>query len=126
MKIALARWDKYISPLLDAAQEILLAEVDKGQVTSRRQVRLVNDGTGVSLPEQLGELGIDVLICGGISNALYYWLVARGIQVFPWVSGEVEEVLRAYLRGELYRSRHTMPGYQRWRRRHRRRWRRGW
>lgn len=126
MKIALARWGNYISPLLDAAQEIMLAEVEKGQITSRRQIRLVNDGTGLSLLEQLMGLGVNVLICGGVSNYLYYWLVARGIQVFPWVSGEVEEVLQAYLQGSLYHPRYTMPGFCRWRHRHRSRWGRGW
>ncbi len=118
MKVALARWGNRISPLFDVAQEALVVEISRGRIISRRQVRL-DDSVWPFRVEQLIRLGVRVLICGGISNFLYHQVVARGIQVIPWVSGEVEEVLQAYLQGQLYRERFAMPGCRRWRHRHR-------
>ncbi|AEG15696.1 Dinitrogenase iron-molybdenum cofactor biosynthesis protein [Desulfofundulus kuznetsovii DSM 6115] len=118
MRVALARWGNRISPLFDVAQETLVVEISRGRLISRRQVKL-DDLGWPSRVEQLVHLGVRVLICGGISNFLYHQVVARGIQVIPWVTGDVEEVLQAYLQGQLYQERFAMPGCRRWRHRHR-------
>ncbi|SHJ48949.1 NifB/NifX family molybdenum-iron cluster-binding protein [Desulfofundulus thermosubterraneus] len=118
MIVALARWGGRISPLFDVTQEALVVDIGRGGLISRRQVRLDDPGWP-SRVEQMVHLGVEVLICGGISNFLYHQLVARGIQVIPWVTGDVEEVLQAYLQGRLNQERYAMPGCRRWRHRHR-------
>jgi hypothetical protein len=37
-------------------------------------------------------------------------LSAGGINVIPWISGPAEDVLKAYLNGDLFHSRFLMPG----------------
>jgi predicted Fe-Mo cluster-binding NifX family protein len=54
---------------------------------------------------------VEVLICGAISRYFYSLLInVAGIDVIPWVSGSIEEVLNAYMKGNLYRQKFLMPG----------------
>jgi predicted Fe-Mo cluster-binding NifX family protein len=55
-------------------------------------------------------LGVDVLICGAISAPLRAVLAAEGVRVIPNRCGFVEEVLRAFLSGELTEQAFLMPG----------------
>lgn len=56
------------------------------------------------------ELGVAVLICGGISRPLRQMIEACGIRVYPWMAGPVDEVLEAYRQGRLHEPRWMMPG----------------
>ena len=44
---------------------------------------------------------VDSLICGGMQAFYENMIEASGIQVIPWVSGIVEDLLALHLRGEL-------------------------
>ncbi|HHW43415.1 MAG TPA: hypothetical protein GXX25_06325 [Desulfotomaculum sp.] len=121
VKVAIAKWENSISPLFDVSRELLVAEVERGQVITRRLVRFV-EGDWFSRIEQVVNQGVETLICGGISDFYYRHLLARGIRVIPWVTGEVEEVLQAFGQNELSGKKFAMPGSGRWRRRCRRGW----
>jgi predicted Fe-Mo cluster-binding NifX family protein len=60
--------------------------------------------------KRLKELGVDVVLCGGISNPLRGMTEAAGIRVIPWLSGRVDDVLAAYFSGSLTDERFAMPG----------------
>ena len=62
------------------------------------------------LAMRLEQLGVDVVICGAISRCLSRHLEMRGIQVVSFVSGDVDEVLRAYASGTLGDHRFLMAG----------------
>ena len=47
---------------------------------------------------------MDVLICGGIQDRIEDIIRASGIQVHSWVSGNVEDLIVSFLRGELVSS----------------------
>lgn len=49
----------------------------------------------------LKDLGIDVLICGGIGGGAKNALTEAGITFYPYVQGDAEEAVRAYLNGTL-------------------------
>jgi predicted Fe-Mo cluster-binding NifX family protein len=53
------------------------------------------------------------LICGAISRGFSKILEGSGIHIVPGISGHPEDVLNAYLRGDLFSSKFFMPGYQR-------------
>lgn len=120
MKVAIPDWQGRVSPVFDVAEEVLLVDLDDGEKNIRR-----TESLGSTLPHdrtrRLGELGVNVLVCGAISWPLEALLTASGIQVIPLVCGEVEEVLLAFRNGMLEEERFAMPGCCRQRqRRHRR------
>ena len=99
-KIAIPVFENRISNRLDCSENIMLYSVDNEKVKSCETIRLVRANPSEKLNVLL-ELGIDVLICNGITNFYSYKLKESKIQVIPWISGESEDVLQHYLKGEL-------------------------
>ena len=110
MKIAIPAYEKTISNVFDFAAHLCLVDIENGRELNRSEVELKAE----SLPQRAGRLknlGVDVLICGAISRALACMVSASGIEVLPFVTGRVDDVLQAYLTGQLAKSQFTMPGY---------------
>jgi predicted Fe-Mo cluster-binding NifX family protein len=59
---------------------------------------------------RLADLGVDTLVCGAISRSMREVVAASGIRVISFVSGERDEVVRAWLGGGLDQPAFTMPG----------------
>jgi predicted Fe-Mo cluster-binding NifX family protein len=109
MKIAVPVWNDSVSNVFDFAGRLLLVEFDGSKEVSRSEVPVQVQ----SLPERavwLNRLGVNILLCGAISRALANMVAASGIEVLPYVTGRVDEVLQAYLTGQLIQPRFTMPG----------------
>jgi predicted Fe-Mo cluster-binding NifX family protein len=96
MQVALTVWEGRISPLFDSTRMLLVLNV-KGRRINDRHYEPLNCDSAVARAARLHELGVDVLICGGISNTFADQIEARGIKLIPFSSGRIEDVLRAYL-----------------------------
>ncbi len=110
MKIAIPIYGDNISNVFDFAHSLLLLEIENGREVNRSEVELKAE----SLPQRAGRLKnleVDVLICGAISRALATMITASEIEVLAFVTGRVDDVLEAYLTGQLAKSQFTMPGY---------------
>ena len=124
MKIAIPVWDDYVSSAFDFAHLLLLVDIENGSEIGRSEVPLKVE----SLPARaakLKDLEVDVLVCGAISRALANMVAVSGIQVLPYVTGRVDDVLRAYLAGQLVQPQFALPGYWPGARKGFGRWRRG-
>ncbi len=122
MKVALPIWNSRVSPVFDTAERMLIVDFNGDSVVGSEEYQFHNVFPPLRSKE-LCDIGVDVLICGAISNPLAGMIHDTGIRLLPWVSGEVDEVVDAFRRGELSDSRYFMPGC-RGRRRHARRRRR--
>jgi predicted Fe-Mo cluster-binding NifX family protein len=71
---------------------------------------LLLDDFPVQKTLRLVELGIETLICGAITRNLNAVIFSYGIQVIPFVAGDLHEVVQAWLRGCLARDSFVMPG----------------
>ena len=109
MKVALTVWEGHISPLFDATRMLLVAKIERREVTETHfePFECESDFSRVS---RLDQLGIDVLICGGISRFFANFIEARNIRIIPFSSGTVSEVLEAFIQGTLFSNRFRMPG----------------
>ncbi len=117
MNVAIPIADGRISPVFDAARRVLLVEVDRGREVCRTQAVLA-ESAPLSRAQRITELHVDVLICGAISRPLEATLAGSGVEVIPRTCGQVEEVLQAYMNGELTDRAFLMPGSSgRWKRR---------
>ena len=110
MRVAIPVWRGRVSPVLDVAEKVLLVEVDTGHEVSRNLERF----DSCLLPQRarrFSELGVDVVICGAISQPLADMLLASEIRVFPCIIGDVEDVLKSYLDDGVTDPSFFMPGY---------------
>ncbi len=109
MKIALPVWQERISPVFDTARTLLVIEYQD----NREVERIIRELPEKSLTERvrlLADLEVNRLICGAISNQLANLVLASGIQVIPFVTGEVNDILHAFLSDRIHDARFFMPG----------------
>ena len=109
MKTAFAYWDNRIAPVFDIARQIHLVESDSGRVVGESE-EILADGMPVRKVIQLAQLGISTLVCGAISSPLHEMVTASSIQVIPFVAGNLDEVIQAWLVGKLDNDSFSMPG----------------
>ena len=109
MKVAVTVWENRISPLFDATRTLLIADVHNHVVTEKHLVSF-DCISPFSRAATLEELGVDTLICGGVSDFFANLIEARNIRIIPFVAGRVDEVIDAYLRDSLCHKRFRMPG----------------
>ena len=109
MRIAIPIWDDRVSSAFDFAHRLLLVDIERGCEIKRKEISLLPE----SIPEKanrLKTLGVKVLICGAISRSLASQVMASGIRVLPYVVGQVDEILGAYLTGKLVQPQFALPG----------------
>lgn len=110
MRIALTVWNGRIAPLFDVASTLVLTDTGE-EAADRSRVIAVPEAAGrmqrVSL---LAANGVEVLICGAVSRQVHRLISSTGIEVHPFVSGDVEEVMEAFLSGDLDTDSFRMPG----------------
>jgi len=108
MKFAIATSNGRVSPVFDVARQLLVLDVVDGNVTGQSEAQLEEHAD--RKVEQLAESGIEVLICGALSQSLSEMLVLRGVQVIPFIAGATDDVLKAFVAGNLDRAQFAMPG----------------
>ena len=97
MKVAVTVWNNRISPLFDATRTLIILDIQHGVVNERYRVS-VDCTSPFSRAANLSEMGINTLICGGVSDFFAKLIEARNIKIIPFVAGRVDEVIDAYLK----------------------------
>ena len=109
MRIAIAHWQNRISPVFDVSDRLLLIDIENGIELKREDNGLKCRGT-FERAREVSRLGVQVLLCGAISRPLETALISTGVRVEGFKSGGLEEVLSAYIKGNLADKRFQMPG----------------
>ncbi len=109
MKLALSVFKDCISTVFDAADQLLILDLEDG-AEPRRYTAKFNGKDPASRISDLKASGIDVLICGAISRPMERSFTSRGVTVHSFVRGPVEEVLAAYLGNRLGLEVFSLPG----------------
>ena len=108
MKIAITIWGTKISPVFDSARTLLVVEVQGANVIERRHEPFEGHLLNRSLM-LIRALDVRVLLCGALCEAPARILEANGVEVIPFLSGDVEKVIESYvLGGDL--ARFSLPG----------------
>lgn len=106
MKIAIPMFNSRVSPRFDCAAKILIATIESGKVSERQEYALANLHP-IRRSSLLCELGVTVLICGGISSFCHRFILNNKIRVIPMIQGEIEDVLNDFMKGRLISFRAT-------------------
>ena len=112
MKAAFSVWNQRIAPVFDVSRRVVVVEVQAGEVVDRRDLEFDECDPFFKL-ERLAELRVQALVCGAISRPLAEVAVHLGMELFPFIAGDLEEVMTAYLKGGLQSPALAMPGCRR-------------
>jgi predicted Fe-Mo cluster-binding NifX family protein len=107
--IAVPNCQGRVSPVFDVAARLLVVRL-KGEAELERREVVLFEQQPEGIVRSLRELGINVLICGGISQGLQVALEQAGIRVLAQICGEIDVVLAAYRTGRLNSPEFIMPG----------------
>ena len=109
MLIAVPNCQGRVSPVFDVAARLTLVRL-AGEAELERKEAVLFEKQPDGIVRSLGELGIQVLICGAISQGLQVALEQVGIRVVAQICGELDSVIGAYRRGTLGQPEFAMPG----------------
>ena len=100
MKIAVTFNNGEVFEHFGHAEKFKVYEVEDGKVVSSEVIGTVGAGHG-AMAGLLSDNSIDALICGGIGEAASEILNEKGIEVYSGISGNADEAVEKFLKGEL-------------------------
>lgn len=112
MRIAIAHWQGRVSPVFDVSNRLFLIEIENGREQGRKSINL-SACNPFERAKEVSNLAPDVLLCGAVSHDLETALVGLGVEVVGFLCGGLEEVIEAFIHGQLFEVRYQTPGYRR-------------
>jgi predicted Fe-Mo cluster-binding NifX family protein len=112
MRVAIPLWQGRVSPVFDESSRILLVDVSNKQEQRRQEESLISQNP-FERAQLLPKLGVDLLICGMISQTQRAALASAGVRIIPHICGSMEDVIAAFLDGRIESGALLMPGCSR-------------
>lgn len=109
MRVAIPIFQNRISPVFDWCRDLLLLDTPLDPNGERRQLRI----DALDPPqrvERLLELGVELLVCAGISTFLLSAIESIGIRVISGVAGPIDDVIKDISDNGFVGSDFAMPG----------------
>lgn len=100
MKIAVTYENGQVFQHFGHTEEVKVYEVVDNEIKNNSIISTEGHGHG-ALATFLKEIGVEVLICGGIGTGAQNALTNAGIKFFGGVVGNADEVVNNYLSGQL-------------------------
>ena len=109
MKVAVTEHQGRIAPVFDTSTRLLLFthSIEGDREIASEDWSMVARHIRAT---RLRELGVEALICGGISCWMEEQIIRQGIQLMPWRAGEISELLTALRKGTITDPCYAMPG----------------
>ena len=100
MKIAVTYSNGEIFQHFGHTAQFKVYEVQEGRIVRAEVIDTNGSGHG-ALAGMLSDLGIEVLICGGIGGGAQMALAQAGIELYGGVSGDADDAVVAFVSGNL-------------------------
>ena len=100
MKIAVASEGIMVAEHFGHCENFNIYEIENNQVIKSESVPNPGHKPGF-LPNYLNDMGIDIIISGGMGSGAIDIFNEKGIRVIIGVGGETIDAVKAYLNGEL-------------------------
>ncbi len=112
MRLAIAVDGDMVATAFDFARELLLVENNEKSILSRKTIALPENIVPLQAA-YLNDLGIEILICGSISNQLSSMVQFHNIEIVSGIAGSVEMILKEYLNNDKELNQYRLPGFLR-------------
>ncbi len=101
MKILIPSENNRVAPRFCAANNFMVFDIlDNGEIKDKKIIDVSGKGN-FEKAKFVKELKIDIVLCLGIENWIYYYLTGFGIRVLPGINGDIETVINALIFGRL-------------------------
>lgn len=100
MKIAIATEGTNVSGHFGKCENFTIVEIENSNVKSKAVINASGNQHGL-LPAFLASNNVNVVIAGGMGEGARQNLISNNIEIISGASGNIEEVISAYLNGSL-------------------------
>lgn len=100
MKIAAAAMGKTVARHFGHCENFILFDTENGAITKEESIPNPGHRPGF-LPNFLGDLGVEVIIAGGMGGGAVDIFNERNIEVIVGVEGDAKAAVEEYLKGNL-------------------------
>ncbi|MBN2362800.1 NifB/NifX family molybdenum-iron cluster-binding protein [candidate division WOR-3 bacterium] len=108
MKLAISVWNDRIAPVFDASESAVVYSFQTDGSVEKIFFSLSQE----TVQEKVGflyEKGVTALICGAISEKGSREVLSKGIELIPFVAGDITDVLNAWT-NRSSKIEYSMPG----------------
>ncbi|WP_020589241.1 NifB/NifX family molybdenum-iron cluster-binding protein [Desulfobacter curvatus] len=109
MKIAITTWGNRVSPVFDAAQTLLIADIENQSIHSKKYESFKPDDIA-ALVSLLNREKVTALVCGAISETYATRLIENRIRMFSFITGNAMDVLECLAAHHIIKPSFMMPG----------------
>jgi predicted Fe-Mo cluster-binding NifX family protein len=109
MNVAITVWENRISPVFDSGRTLLVAEI-KGNVLVNSSYLIFDFDHPLELFRMLHAEKVRTIICGAISEGHANMLLAEGFELISFITGDVHQVLKSFIKGDPLGEDFKMPG----------------
>lgn len=99
MKIAIPLFKDRVAPHFGSSAKVLLVEIVNGTVKQEAKWEVGGEG-GMDMARHLVNLGVEKIVCGGISRLHKQWLMDKGVLVEDNQKGDAREIIERILSGK--------------------------
>jgi predicted Fe-Mo cluster-binding NifX family protein len=100
MLVAIPLLESRVSPRCLFAEIMIVVQIEDGEVVSRDE-HLIGGLSDDELLDELVELKVDTLICGGVTREFIEDADMCGIRVINNVAGELDKIMEALKEGRM-------------------------
>ena len=108
-KIAVTLWEHRVSPVFDSARTLLIAEIDGHSLIGTKQLPFDPENP-LGLLRTLRTEQVILLICGAISENSAAMIESAGVELIPFIAGDIQLVLEYFLQSQSLGAQFKMPG----------------
>ena len=103
MKVLIGLYENEVSPWFDLSSEVLIAQVDekKAKILDEKIV-VLSQASAEMLCHMVLTESVQVVICGGIEDEYFQYLVWKRVKVLDSIIGSARDALERLVRGELH------------------------
>jgi len=109
MYIALAAYQDRIASLFESSEKFVIINSPSYDIKHAKSINVSNNAL-TELVQLLKTNNIEILICGAIRGYVRQQLESQNIKVIPWITGDIQNVVQAFLSNNLFSSSFLMPG----------------
>jgi hypothetical protein len=102
MKILLTVQGDFIAPRFDLTTEVVIATAAGGTLATKPRTIIMDRPSPENISSIIQEENITTVICGGMEDRHYQFLLWKKIQVIDFVIGDHVTALTRFLAGELH------------------------
>jgi len=101
-KVLIGLYDNEVSPRFDLCSEVLIVQIDETEGIAREEKLVVlSQASAEMLCHMVLTEAIQVVVCGGIEDEYYQYLIWKRVKVLDSIIGDVKHALEQLIRGNL-------------------------